>query len=40
MTGTGFFESVSRVDRILAQDPVDAFRSMDFASRNRYRTPD
>jgi len=33
----GFFESVSRVDRILAQDPVDAFRSMDFASRNRYR---
>ena len=34
----GFFESVSRVDRILAEDPAGAFGNMDFASRNRYRS--
>ncbi|HWO02812.1 MAG TPA: glycosyl transferase, partial [Blastocatellia bacterium] len=32
-----FFESVSLVDPILAQDPVAAYVSMDFATRDRYR---
>ena len=32
-----FFEGVSLIDPILAEDPVDAYRSMDFATRDRYR---
>jgi cyclic beta-1,2-glucan synthetase len=32
-----FFESVNAVDPILARDPAGAYRSMDFASRDRYR---
>ncbi len=31
------FESVSLVDRALAQDPVNAYTRMDFESRDRYR---
>jgi cyclic beta-1,2-glucan synthetase len=31
------FARISRVERILAGDPADAYRAMDFASRNRYR---
>lgn len=32
-----FFESVSPVDPILAQDPVQAFSNMDFSTRDHYR---
>jgi cyclic beta-1,2-glucan synthetase len=32
-----FFESVSQVDPILATDPIGAYSSMDFATRDRYR---
>ncbi|HSO75227.1 MAG TPA: carbohydrate-binding protein, partial [Blastocatellia bacterium] len=32
-----FFESVSLVDPILADDPAGAYASMDFATRDRYR---
>lgn len=31
------FEAVSRVDRVLRDDPVDAYATMDFDSRDRYR---
>lgn len=31
------FEALSRADRLLAQDPAEAYAAMDFASRNRYR---
>ena len=31
------FEQLSLVDAILAQDPAGVYRSMDFATRNRYR---
>jgi cyclic beta-1,2-glucan synthetase len=31
------FESVSLVDRALAEDPADAYTRMDFESRDRYR---
>jgi cyclic beta-1,2-glucan glucanotransferase len=32
-----FFESVSYIDPILAEDPVGAYALMDFATRDRYR---
>ncbi len=32
-----FFESVSRVDRVLREDPAGAYSEMDFATRNSYR---
>ena len=32
-----FFESVSRVDRVLGEDPAGAYRGMDFATRDCYR---
>ena len=32
-----FFESVSRVDRILRDDPAGAYSGMDFTTRDRYR---
>jgi cyclic beta-1,2-glucan synthetase len=32
-----FFESVSLIDPILAEDPVGAYSLMDFATRDRYR---
>ncbi|HEU4478498.1 MAG TPA: hypothetical protein VFR80_08265, partial [Pyrinomonadaceae bacterium] len=32
-----FFESVSLVDPLLAQDPAAAYANMEFASRDRYR---
>jgi cyclic beta-1,2-glucan synthetase len=32
-----FFESVSLVDPILAQDPLGAYRQMDFSTRDAYR---
>lgn len=32
-----FFESVNLIDPILAQDPTNAYSSMDFQSRDRYR---
>ena len=32
-----FFESVSNVDPILAEDPIGAYSLMDFATRDRYR---
>src|SRR5258706_8414827 len=32
-----FFESVSKIDPILAQDPAGAYSSMDFSTRDRYR---
>ncbi len=32
-----FFETVSKVDPILAEDPAGAYSSMDFATRDRYR---
>jgi len=32
-----FFESVSRVDRILREDPAGAYGGMDFATRDCYR---
>lgn len=32
-----FFERVSRVDRTLGLDPANAYRDMEFDSRNRYR---
>ena len=32
-----FFESVSLIDPILAQDPPGAYPLMDFATRDRYR---
>ncbi|HZM91203.1 MAG TPA: carbohydrate-binding protein, partial [Blastocatellia bacterium] len=32
-----FFESISNVDPILAQDPLGAYSLMDFATRDRYR---
>jgi cyclic beta-1,2-glucan synthetase len=32
-----FFESVSQIDPILAEDPAGAYSSMDFATRDRYR---
>ncbi|MBW3637054.1 MAG: glycosyl transferase, partial [Armatimonadetes bacterium] len=31
------FEELSRVDQILGQDPAGVYRSMDFATRDRYR---
>ena len=31
------FEQLSQVDAILAQDPAGVYRSMDFATRDRYR---
>ena len=31
------FEAVSRVERVLRDDPVDAYATMDFDSRDRYR---
>lgn len=31
------FARISRVERILARDPADAYAAMEFASRNRYR---
>ncbi len=34
----GFFESVSRVERILLDDPAGAYAGMEFESRNRYRS--
>ncbi|HEY5078868.1 MAG TPA: hypothetical protein VII43_03430, partial [Opitutaceae bacterium] len=33
----GFVESVSVVDRILRTDPADAYRQMDFTTRDSYR---
>lgn len=33
----GFFERVSRVERALGCDPIDAYAGMEFDSRNRYR---
>jgi len=33
----GFFESVSLVEKILAEDPAGAHRRQDFATRDRYR---
>jgi cyclic beta-1,2-glucan synthetase len=32
------FEQLSLVDQILSQDPAGVYRSMDFATRDRYRT--
>ncbi|MHB1295388.1 MAG: GH36-type glycosyl hydrolase domain-containing protein [Anaerolineae bacterium] len=32
-----FFEALSRVDRILRDDPADIYAHMDFDTRNRYR---
>jgi cyclic beta-1,2-glucan synthetase len=32
-----FFESVSHVDRVLREDPADAYNGMDFATRDCYR---
>ncbi|MBC7396069.1 MAG: DUF3131 domain-containing protein [Bdellovibrionales bacterium] len=32
-----FFESISRVDPILGQDPAGAYSKMDFATRDQYR---
>lgn len=32
-----FFESVNLIDPILAQDPANAYSTMDFTSRDRYR---
>ncbi|MEK6322450.1 MAG: glucoamylase family protein [Acidobacteriota bacterium] len=32
-----FFESVSQIDPILAEDPIGAYSLMDFATRDRYR---
>ena len=32
------FEQISKLDAILAQDPAGVYRSMDFATRDRYRT--
>jgi cyclic beta-1,2-glucan synthetase len=32
-----YFESVSRVEQVLRQDPVGIYPQMDFATRNRYR---
>jgi cyclic beta-1,2-glucan synthetase len=32
-----FFESVSLVEKILSEDPSRAYRSQDFATRDRYR---
>ena len=32
-----FFESVSRVDRVLGEDPAGAYRGMDFVTRDCYR---
>jgi cyclic beta-1,2-glucan glucanotransferase len=32
-----FFESVSEIDPVLAQDPAGAYSSMDFSTRDRYR---
>ena len=32
-----FVESMSVVDKVLREDPVDAYARMDFGSRNRYR---
>lgn len=32
-----FFESVSKIDPVLAQDPAGAYSSMDFTTRDRYR---
>jgi len=32
-----FFESVSKIDPVLAQDPAGAYSSMDFSTRDRYR---
>ncbi|MDQ3586014.1 MAG: hypothetical protein M3407_09610 [Acidobacteriota bacterium] len=32
-----FFESISRVDTTLADDPAGVYRQMDFATRDRYR---
>jgi cyclic beta-1,2-glucan synthetase len=32
-----FFESVSYIDPILAEDPAGAYAAMDFATRDRYR---
>lgn len=34
---SGVFESVSRVDRILSEDPADVYTRMDFETRDRYR---
>ncbi len=33
-----FFESLSRVDRILRQDPAQVYASMEFATRDDYRS--
>lgn len=32
-----FFENLSIVDKILQQDPIDAYKNMDFKSRDLYR---
>lgn len=32
-----FFESVSKIDPVLAQDPTQSYSSMDFTTRDRYR---
>jgi hypothetical protein len=32
-----FVESMSVVDQVLREDPVDAYARMDFGTRNRYR---
>jgi cyclic beta-1,2-glucan synthetase len=32
-----YFESVSRVEQVLRQDPLGVYAQMDFATRNRYR---
>ena len=32
-----FFESVSKIDPVLAQDPAGAYSAMDFETRDRYR---
>lgn len=35
---TDIFETVSKVDAILREDPADTYSKMDFATRNSYRT--
>jgi cyclic beta-1,2-glucan synthetase len=32
-----FFESISRIDTVLALDPAEAYSKMDFATRDQYR---
>ncbi len=32
-----FVETMSRVEQVLREDPTDAYRQMDFATRDRYR---